>query len=188
MKQRLSNISSRHIRPEGQEAEATSVATATSSASGTATNSITYLTPAQKALIYPKAPELAGIDGYLNTGGQPVTLAQYQRQRRRAHRLLDVQLYQLPAHDPVLSPRGISKYKGEGLVIIGVHTPEFAFEHVEQNVAGRAHAAWHHLPGRARQRVRIPGTRSGTNTGRTNISSTLTDTSSTSTREKGTTT
>jgi thiol-disulfide isomerase/thioredoxin len=28
------------------------------------------------------------------------------------------------------------KYKDQGLVIVGVHTPEFSFEHVESNVAG----------------------------------------------------
>ena len=39
-------------------------------------------------------------------------------------------------------------------MIVGVHTPEFAFEHVPSNVRARGQAARRPLPGRARQRVR----------------------------------
>ena len=42
-------------------------------------------------------------------------------------------------------------YHKEGLVIVGVHTPEFAFEHVTSNVRSRGEAARHHLPGRPGQ-------------------------------------
>ena len=51
----------------------------------------------------------------------------------RPDRLLDVLLHQLPAH--AAPPRGVvRRLPHEGLVIIGVHTPEFAFEHVASNV------------------------------------------------------
>jgi thiol-disulfide isomerase/thioredoxin len=95
---------------------------------------VTYLTQLQKSLRYQKAPELAGIDGYLNTGGQPITLAQYKGK--------NVVLVDFWTYSCINCLRTVpylttwySKYKDEGLVIIGVHTPEFAFEHVEQNVA-----------------------------------------------------
>ena len=116
----------------------TSTDSATPNAADTTTptsaSGVTYLTLAQKALIYPKAPELAGIDGYLNTGGQPISLAQYKGK--------DVVLIDFWTYSCINCLRTVpylttwySKYKDEGLVIIGVHTPEFAFEHVEQNVA-----------------------------------------------------
>ena len=92
------------------------------------------LTPEQKAGLYPKAPELAGIDGYLNTGGQPISLAQYKGK--------DVVLIDFWTYSCINCLRTLpyteawyTKYKDQGLVIIGVHTPEFAFEHVIQNVA-----------------------------------------------------
>ena len=46
------------------------------------------------------------------------------------------------------------KYKDQGLVVIGVHTPEFAFEQkVGERAAGRRRSA-HRLSGRDRQRLR----------------------------------
>ena len=48
-------------------------------------------------------------------------------------------------------------YHKEGLVIIGVHTPEFAFEHVTSNVQRGSEATWHHLPGHAGQRLQDLG-------------------------------
>jgi hypothetical protein len=45
----------------------------------------------------------------------------------RAGRLLDLLLHQLPALDP-LRRAWAKKYGGQGLVVIGVHAPEFAFE------------------------------------------------------------
>ena len=45
-------------------------------------------------------------------------------------------------------------YHRDGLVIIGVHTPEFAFEHVASNVEAAVEAAGDHVPGRPGQRVR----------------------------------
>ena len=106
------------------------VTTATSSDQSTTT----YLTPEQKALHYQKAPELVSPDAYLNTGGQSISLAQYRGK--------DVVLIDFWTYSCINCLRTIpylttwyQKYKDQGLVIIGVHTPEFAFEHVEQNVA-----------------------------------------------------
>ena len=48
-------------------------------------------------------------------------------------------------------------YRKQGLVIIGVHTPEFAFEHVDVERARSGEAARHHVPGRAGQPLQDVG-------------------------------
>ncbi|MFL5919275.1 MAG: cytochrome c biogenesis protein DipZ [Gaiellaceae bacterium] len=78
------------------------------------------------------APEVQGISAWINT--QPLTL----RDLRGKVVLIDFWTYscinclrtlpQLEAWD--------AKYRKDGLVIVGVHTPEFAFEHVASNVKG----------------------------------------------------
>ena len=42
------------------------------------------------------------------------------------------------------------KYSGEGLVVIGVHTPEFPFEHDADNVRRAVQEMKRRLPGRGR--------------------------------------
>lgn len=109
-----------------------------SQSAATSTPMMGFLTPEEKASQYPKAPELAGIDGYINTTSgpdgkaQPITLAGL----RGKVVLVDFWTYScinclrtLPYLEA-----WYDKYKDQGLVIIGVHTPEFAFEHVMQNV------------------------------------------------------
>jgi hypothetical protein len=51
----------------------------------------------------------------------------------RAGRFLDLFLHQLPARDP-LRRAWADKYRDQGLVVIGVHAPEFAFEKNVDNV------------------------------------------------------
>ena len=51
----------------------------------------------------------------------------------RADRFLDLFLHQLPARDPYVRAWA-EKYKDHGLVVIGVHAPEFAFERNIDNV------------------------------------------------------
>lgn len=104
---------------------ANAVASATSTA---------LLSPQEKAKIYQQAPELAGIDGYINTNGQPITIGQFKGK--------DVVLVDFWTYSCINCIRTIpyvegwyQKYKDQGLVIIGVSTPEFAFEHVYANVA-----------------------------------------------------
>ncbi len=89
---------------------------------------------AAKAARYTKAPELAKADAYLNTGGQAINLAQY---RGKNVVLIDFWTYSCINCQRTLPylTSWYGKYKDQGLVIIGVHTPEFAFEHVEKNVA-----------------------------------------------------
>jgi cytochrome c biogenesis protein CcdA/thiol-disulfide isomerase/thioredoxin len=92
-----------------------------------------FLTPEQKAGTLPKAPELASIDGYINTSGQPVTIGQFKGNK--------VVLIDFWTYSCINCQREIpyvemwqKKYADQGLEIIGVSTPEFAFEHVLGNV------------------------------------------------------
>jgi cytochrome c biogenesis protein CcdA/thiol-disulfide isomerase/thioredoxin len=100
----------------------------------TATSTASAITEELKAARYKKAPELAHPDAYLNTGGLPITLAQYRGK--------DVVLVDFWTYSCINCQRTLpylttwyGKYKDQGLVIIGVHTPEFAFEHLQSNVA-----------------------------------------------------
>jgi thiol-disulfide isomerase/thioredoxin len=83
---------------------------------------------------YPVAPEITKPSGYLNTGGQPVRIADY---RGKKVVLVDFWTYSCincMRTTPYLNA-WYDKYKDQGLEIVGVHTPEFAFEHVIDNVA-----------------------------------------------------
>ncbi len=92
------------------------------------------LTLSEKQAKYHLSPELAGIDGYLNTDDKPITLAQY---RGKNVVLVDFWTYSCINCQRTLPylTSWYGKYKDQGLVIVGVHTPEFSFEHVESNVA-----------------------------------------------------
>ncbi|MBA3789326.1 redoxin family protein [Patescibacteria group bacterium] len=117
-----------------------STTTSTAMHEGTSTAATGAVTPAtaqtlaRKASMYHKAPELVQPDAYLNTGGQPISLAQYRGK--------DVVLVDFWTYSCINCLRTLpyltswyAKYKDQGFVIIGVHTPEFAFEHVQSNVA-----------------------------------------------------
>lgn len=98
-----------------------------------ASSTSSAITEALKAARYKKAPELVHPDAYLNTNGMPITLAQYRGK--------DVVLVDFWTYSCINCQRTLpylttwyGKYKDQGLVIIGVHTPEFAFEHLESNV------------------------------------------------------
>ncbi|MEO8637593.1 MAG: redoxin family protein [Candidatus Taylorbacteria bacterium] len=79
------------------------------------------------------APELSTIDGYINTGGKPITLTEL---RGKKVVLLDIWTYSCINCQRTLPfiEEWYDKYKDQGLEIIGLHTPEFSFEKVEDNV------------------------------------------------------
>ena len=97
------------------------------------------LTPDAKALVYSKAPELVSPDGYLNTprlpSGQagPITIGEFKGKKVV---LIDIWTYSCINCQRTLPYLKMwhEKYKDQGLEIIGVHTPEFAFEKVQANV------------------------------------------------------
>jgi len=81
---------------------------------------------------YPKAPELAGIVEYLNTNGEEINI----RDLEGKVVLIDFWTYtciNCIRTFPYLTDWD-DKYKDKGLVIIGVHTPEFEFEKKAENV------------------------------------------------------
>ncbi|MFI5614802.1 cytochrome c biogenesis protein DipZ [Amycolatopsis sp. NPDC051903] len=85
------------------------------------------------------APEPAGITAWLNTpGGRPLTIAGLRGK---------VVLVTFWTYSCVNCRRALphyeswyDTYRGSGLVVLGVHTPEFAFEHEPANVADQARA------------------------------------------------
>ncbi len=92
-----------------------------------------FLTLAQKKEKFVLAPELSSIDGYINTKGQPITISEFKGKKVV---LLDIWTYSCincRRTIPYLN-EWYKKYEEKGLVIIGLHTPEFAFERVLQNV------------------------------------------------------
>jgi len=85
-------------------------------------------------LQYPAAKELVSPDGYINTGGVSTTLASLIGKKVI---LLDFWTYSCincQRTIPYLNA-WYQKYKDSGLVIIGVHTPEFDFEKNYNNVS-----------------------------------------------------
>ena len=75
-------------------------------------------------------PSLAGATGWLKLA----TFDDHWVARKaRAHRLLDLYLCQLEGARFPMSARG-RKIKDHGLAVVGVHTPEFSFEHNVDNI------------------------------------------------------
>ena len=95
------------------------------------------LTLAQKDAVYSKAPELVTPDGYINTGDAPISLAQYRGKNVVLVDFWDYSCINCQRTFPYLTA-WYQKYKDQGLVIVGVHTPEFAFEQVKANVEDAA--------------------------------------------------
>jgi cytochrome c biogenesis protein CcdA/thiol-disulfide isomerase/thioredoxin len=86
-----------------------------------------------------QAPQLTGINAWLNTpGDQPLTLAGL----RGKVVLIDFWTYSCINCQRTLPhvEAWYRAYQKAGLVVIGVHTPEFAFEHVVSNVAAQSRA------------------------------------------------
>ena len=81
---------------------------------------------------YPLSPELAGISGYLNTEDNEIKISDYSGKVV----LIDFWTYtciNCIRTLPYLTEWD-SKYRDKGLVIIGVHSPEFEFEKEKSNV------------------------------------------------------
>jgi thiol-disulfide isomerase/thioredoxin len=88
--------------------------------------------PAMPRLSGPPAPELTGGGAWINS--EPLTLAGLQQQGRVV--LIDFWTYGCYncANTLPYVKQWWDKYKDQGLVIVGVHTPEFAAEQVLENV------------------------------------------------------
>lgn len=91
-----------------------------------------FLSPEEKARYYKKAIEISTPDGFVNTDGKLITLESLRGQVV----LLDIWTYSCincQRTIPYLN-EWYKKYQTEGFEIVGLHTPEFAFEKVLANV------------------------------------------------------
>jgi cytochrome c biogenesis protein CcdA/thiol-disulfide isomerase/thioredoxin len=92
-----------------------------------------FLTLAEKSKKYILAPDISTPDGFINTNGLPITIAGYKGKKVV---LLDIWTYSCincQRTIPYLN-QWYKSYEDDGLVIIGLHTPEFSFERVQKNV------------------------------------------------------
>ena len=118
---------------------------------GTTSGSLNVTTPstaeaaaAAKLPVYGRAPEFTGIAHWINTpGDRPETLASL----RGKVVLVDFWTYSCINCLRTLPHLAAwyAAYRKDGLAIVGVHTPEFAFEHELGNVesaVGRLHVTW----------------------------------------------
>ncbi len=112
-------------------------ASTTSSSTGykLPTTSSKYLSPAQKAAKYEPGIELAGVTNYLNLPSGESTLTLKQLVGKKVI-LVDFWTYSCINCQRTLPylTDWYKKYQDQGLVIIGVHTPEFEFEKDPANV------------------------------------------------------
>ncbi|MDB5188101.1 MAG: hypothetical protein JWO50_621 [Candidatus Kaiserbacteria bacterium] len=108
--------------------------TDTSTATSSPTNMLsTAARIAAKSLHYNRAPEITNPSGYINTNGQPITINEFKGKKVV---LVDIWTYSCincQRTIPYLK-EWYAKYHDQGLEIIGIHTPEFAFEKVQSNV------------------------------------------------------
>ncbi len=86
-----------------------------------------------KAAAYTLAPEITDPSGFINTDGKPITFSQFKGKK--------VVLVDFWTYSCINCMRTLpymkawyDKYHDQGLEIISIHTPEFAFEKVQSNV------------------------------------------------------
>jgi len=91
------------------------------------------LTAEEKQKMFLVAPEISSPDGFVNTKGEAVTLEQFKGKKVV---LLDIWTYSCINCQRTIPRLNelYEKYGDQGLEIIGLHTPEFAFEKVQKNV------------------------------------------------------
>lgn len=87
----------------------------------------------QKEHMYPHAPEITNPSGFINTNGAPITISQFKGNKVV---LIDFWTYSCINCQRTLPylKAWYDTYHDQGLEIISIHTPEFAFEKVPANV------------------------------------------------------
>ena len=88
---------------------------------------------ALKSIKYQKAPEITDPSGFINTDGQPIKISDYIGKKVI---LIDFWTYSCINCQRTLPymKAWYDKYSSQGLEIISIHTPEFGFEKVQDNV------------------------------------------------------
>lgn len=87
----------------------------------------------EKSSRFPRAPEIVGARGYVNTGGAPITFGEFAGDKVVLADIWTYSCINCQRTLPYLKAWD-EKYRDLGLQIIGIHTPEFAFEKVQGNV------------------------------------------------------
>jgi thiol-disulfide isomerase/thioredoxin len=92
-----------------------------------------FLTEKEKGKKFILAPDISSPDGFINTNGLPITINEFKGKKVV---LLDIWTYSCINCQRTLPylNKWDKEYEDDGLVIIGLHTPEFAFEKVQKNV------------------------------------------------------
>lgn len=96
-------------------------------------NKAAYLSQAEKSKKYELAKEITTPDGFINTGGKPIKIADYIGKKVILVDFLTYSCINCQRTLPYLNS-WYSKYEKDGFIIIGVHTPEFEFEKNYDNV------------------------------------------------------
>jgi cytochrome c biogenesis protein CcdA/thiol-disulfide isomerase/thioredoxin len=112
---------------------------------GTGGGSLANCKPGTTLVRCGQAPAFKGITTWLNTpGDKPITLASLKGK---------VVLVDFWTYSCINCQRSLphveawySRYHADGLEVVGVHTPEFAFEHVVPNILTAAHSLGVHYP------------------------------------------
>ena len=86
-----------------------------------------------KAAAYTLAPEITDPSGFINTDGQPITLSQFKGKKVVLVDFWTYSCINCLRTQPYLNA-WYDKYHDQGLEIVSIHTPEFAFEKVQANV------------------------------------------------------
>lgn len=97
------------------------------------TNGEPFLSVKEKSNKFILAPDISTPDGFINTNNLPITISEFKGKKIV---LLDIWTYSCincQRTIPYLN-EWHKEYEDEGLVIIGLHTPEFSFEKVQKNV------------------------------------------------------
>ena len=101
-----------------------------------------------------RAPNFTGITTWLNTpGGKPLSLSRRCAARSSSSTSGPTRASTASGRCPTSKP-GTREYAKDGFVVVGVHTPEFAFEHVVSNVRAAGRGTRSAVPGRHRRQLR----------------------------------
>lgn len=79
------------------------------------------------------APEITNPSGFLNTDNKPITIGEFKNKKVVLVDIMTYSCINCQRTFPYLND-WYAKYKDKGLVIIGIHTPEFEFEKNIDNV------------------------------------------------------
>ncbi|MCC6290948.1 redoxin domain-containing protein [Candidatus Nomurabacteria bacterium] len=96
-------------------------------------NEETFLSVQEKNKKFVLAPDISTPDGFINTNNLPISVSEFKGKKVV---LLDIWTYSCINCQRTLPYLNdwYKKYEDDGLVIIGLHTPEFSFEKIQKNV------------------------------------------------------